>query len=107
MERDLKFVTLGAGFWAGVQLAGWQEAGGARCVGICDRDRAKAEALAKRFGIPAVHEDPAELLRSVACDAVDILTSNASHEEMVRLAADHGRDVICQKPMAVSGAAAR
>jgi predicted dehydrogenase len=49
----LRFAVFGAGFWANFQVAGWYELGGVECVAVCDPTRAKAEAFAQKFGIPA------------------------------------------------------
>ncbi len=98
--KQLRFAFFGAGFWAGCQLAAWRELKGARCVAIYNRTRAKAEKLAAQFGIPAVYDQAAELLRRERLDFLDIATSNDTHEEFVLLAAQHRLPVICQKPMA-------
>jgi D-apiose dehydrogenase len=104
---SLRFAVFGAGFWARPQLAGWREVPGAECVAIYNRTRAKAERLASAFGIPAVYEDPAEMLRRERLDFVDIITGPESHEEQVLLVASHGLPVICQKPMSTSLASAQ
>lgn len=100
--RRFRFAAIGAGFWARFQLHGWQSAGGAECVALCDRDRAKAEALAAEFNISAVYDDAAELLRNEKLDFIDIITGPEAHAELVRMAVSHSVPVVCQKPMAVS-----
>jgi predicted dehydrogenase len=104
---DLRFAVFGAGFWAQYQMAAWQEVPGARCVAIYNRSRGKAEALASRFGIPAVYDDPEALLRTECLDFVDIITDNDSHGRFARMAAAAGAHVICQKPLAPTLAEAR
>jgi len=59
---ELRFAILGAGFWARYQLAGWRELPGVRCVALYNRTRPKVEALAAEFGVPAVYDNPAQLL---------------------------------------------
>ena len=86
---ELRFAAFGAGFWARFQLAGWREIGGTRCVAIYNRTRAKAEALAREFGIPAVYDDAEELLRNEKLDFVDIITDVDTHARFVQLAAAH------------------
>jgi predicted dehydrogenase len=95
----MKFAMLGAGFWARYQLAGWREAGVA-CAAIWNRTREKAEALAREFGIPAVSDDPARMLRDARPDFVDIVTGGETHRGHVELAAALGLPVVCQKPLA-------
>jgi predicted dehydrogenase len=75
-------------------------------VAVYNRTRDKAERLARAFGIPAVYDDPTELLRREQLDFVDVITAPESHEEHVLLVAAHGLPVICQKPMALSLASA-
>jgi len=103
---DLRFAVFGAGFWARPQLAAWREVPGVRCVAVYNRTRTKGEKLAAAFGIPAVYEDPRELLRRERLDFVDIITSVETHEEHVLLVAAHRLPVICQKPMSTSLASA-
>lgn len=95
----LRFATIGAGFWAGYQVAGWWELEGAECVAVCNRTRSKAEQLARRFGVPGVYDDAAEMLDRERPDFVDVVTAVETHDGFVRLAAERGVPVICQKPM--------
>jgi D-apiose dehydrogenase len=95
-----KFAVIGAGYWATYQLAAWSEVEGARCVAICDTDRAKAESLATGRDSIAVYGDADEMMTNESLDFVDIITSPGTHREVVELAASHRLDVICQKPLA-------
>jgi D-apiose dehydrogenase len=97
-----RFVLLGAGFWARYQLAAWQELPDVRCVAVCDPAREKAETLAREGSIPCVYTDAAEALEREQPDFVDIVTPPPTHAALVRLAAERGIPVICQKPMATS-----
>ena len=102
MPRPLRFAVFGAGFWAPYQLSGWREAGGVECVAVYNRDRSKAEALARRFGIPAVYDDPVRLLREVRPDFVDNITEVGGHKPLSLLCARERVACICQKPLAAS-----
>ena len=104
--NELRFGIIGTGFWARYQLAAWRELSGARCVALCNRTRAKADALAREFDLPAVYEDAEEMLRREKPDFVDIITDVDTHSRFVHLAAAHKTPVICQKPMAPSAAMA-
>jgi len=81
--KPLRVGIVGAGFWAKYQLAAWGEIEGAKVVAVCDKDRAKAEAL----GIKKVHDDAAAMLEKEKLDVVDIITSPDTHVELVKLAA--------------------
>lgn len=103
---ELRFAIIGAGFWTRYQLAAWREVPGACCIALCNRTRAKAEALAQEFGVPTVYDDAEELLRRAKPDFLDIITDVDTHSRFVQLAAAHKTPVICQKPMAPSVAEA-
>ena len=98
--KVLRFAALGAGFWARFQLAGWREAGGTKCVAIYNRTRAKAEALAREFDVPAVYDDAEELLERENLDFVDVITDVGTHPHFTAMAAARGLAVVCQKPLA-------
>jgi predicted dehydrogenase len=65
---ELQFAIIGTGFWAQFQIGAWKELTGARLVAVCDRDRALAEAVARRFGIPRVYDDAERLIDSEKLD---------------------------------------
>ena len=102
MTRPVRFAVFGAGFWTRYQLAAWREVGGVECVAIYNRTRAKAEALARDLGIPAVYADAYALLRDVNPDFVDNITEIGGHKPLSLLCARHRVPCICQKPMAAS-----
>jgi len=102
MADEARFAVFGTGFWSRFQLAAWQEVEGARCVALYNRTRSKAEGLAAEFGVPAVYDDPEELLDKEQLGFVDIITDPSTHERLVATVAERGLPVICQKPMAPS-----
>jgi len=97
---DLRFAIFGTGFWSRFQLAGWRELQGAECVALYNRTKSKAEALGREFEVPAVYDDPEELLDKERLDFVDIITDVDTHARFVRMAAERDLAAICQKPMA-------
>ncbi len=101
-SKTLRFAIFGAGFWVRYQLAGWRELDGAECVAIYNRTRAKAEALARELGIPAVYDEAEELLREVKPDFVDNITEVGGHKPLSLLCAKHRTPCVCQKPMAAA-----
>jgi predicted dehydrogenase len=85
--KNLRFAIFGTGFWARYQLAAWRELKGAECVALYNRTRSKAEVLAHDFGVPAVYDDPEELLQREQLDFIDIITDVDTHPRFVQLAA--------------------
>ncbi len=75
---------------------------GVEVTALCDSDRAKARALAERFGIPNVETDIEDLLDLDAFDALLISTPNHLHEPHVLSALKRGVHVLCERPLALS-----
>ncbi|HEY4337420.1 MAG TPA: Gfo/Idh/MocA family oxidoreductase [Puia sp.] len=102
MKEKLRFAILGCGFWARYQLPAWLELEGVEPVALYNRTLSKAESLGKQYNIPNCYDNVEELLEKEELDFVDIITDVDTHAPLVRLAAEKGLPVICQKPMAPS-----
>lgn len=97
---------LGAGFIAEYHLAGLAASGGADVRVVVGRTRAKAEALAQRFGVPEASTDVAATLDRHDVHAVIVATPDDTHEAIAIAAAQAGKAILLQKPMAGSVAGA-
>jgi D-xylose 1-dehydrogenase (NADP+, D-xylono-1,5-lactone-forming) len=76
-------------------------------VGVASRDRNRAEAFAQKHDIPVVFDDYASLLQSDQIDAVYNPLPNSMHAEWTIAAAENGKHVFCEKPLAVNPAQAQ
>lgn len=97
----MRVLLLGSGFVTPFHLTGWNAAG-AEVVGIASRNLVTAKARAERFAIAAVYTDPVEAVAALRPDVVDICSPVELHLAHVRLAADAGAAILCQKPLAAS-----
>jgi UDP-N-acetyl-2-amino-2-deoxyglucuronate dehydrogenase len=70
-------------------------------VAACDENEARARAVAEPLGIPWF-TDYATMLREVECDVVAIATPSAFHPLQGVAAAQAGKHVVTEKPMAIS-----
>ena len=95
----LRGALVGCGYFGRIQLDGWRRVAGASIVAVCDVDSARAQAGAADFGARA-YTDVAAMLAADRSDFLDIVTRPALHLPLVRLAAQRGLPVLCQKPMA-------
>ena len=75
---------------------------GARLIAVADVDGAAARRLAEELGIDAVSASGAELADRLDVQGVVIAVSSAHHLEAVRAAAAAGRDIFCEKPLALT-----
>jgi 1,5-anhydro-D-fructose reductase (1,5-anhydro-D-mannitol-forming) len=71
-------------------------------AGVVSRDAARAEAFAARHGAGRAYDDYRALLEDPAVDAVYIATPNALHADQVVAAAEAGKHVLCDKPLATT-----
>ena len=76
-------------------------------VGVASRDRDRAAACAGDLDIPEVFASYDDLLRADHIDAVYLPLPNSMHEEWAIRAAERGKHVFCEKPLATSAAAAQ
>jgi predicted dehydrogenase len=68
---------------------------------ICARDAAKARAFADTWGYQAVETDWRRLVARDDVDAVDICVPNNLHKDIAIAAAEHGKMILCEKPLAM------
>jgi predicted dehydrogenase len=103
MNKPLRVGLIGAGMVSRHHLIAWAElADQARVVAVADPSEANAARRADEFGIPALFHHAEAMLAEAKLDAVDIAAPRAIHAAMVRLAAEKGLPVLCQKPLGVN-----
>ena len=108
-RRPLGVALVGLGNYARVALApALQETQHCRLTGLVSGDSAKAEAWAKEYGVPQSnlysYETFDRIADNEAIDIVYVVLPNAMHAEYTIRAAEAGKHVICEKPMAISSA---
>jgi len=71
---------------------------GVLLAGVTDPDTERARALAERLGT-TVHDDPFALIASPDVDAVVVASPGFVHEDQVLACLEHGKGVLCEKPL--------
>lgn len=102
IPEPIGVAMLGAGFIAEYHLAGLAAAGGSEVRIVVGRNHDKAQALAQRFGVSESGTDVAATLARDDVDAVVIATPDETHEALAIAAAQAGKAILLQKPMATS-----
>jgi 1,5-anhydro-D-fructose reductase (1,5-anhydro-D-mannitol-forming) len=74
---------------------------------VASRNRKRGEAFARQHGATRAYADYQDLLRDQEVDIVYISTPNAFHAEQAIAAAQAGKHVLCEKPLALTIADAR
>jgi hypothetical protein len=98
-DKPLRIAFAGAGAISVFHLTGWQTIPNVQVVAICDPILDKARACAAEFDVPAVYAEFVSMLDQEQPDAVEIATPVGTHASLVRLAAERGVHVSCQKPL--------
>jgi 1,5-anhydro-D-fructose reductase (1,5-anhydro-D-mannitol-forming) len=75
---------------------------GNQAIGIFSRDKGRAEAFARKHGLPASYDSLEDLLKNPEIQAVFIASPNSWHARHTQMAAEAGKHVLVEKPMAVS-----
>jgi predicted dehydrogenase len=70
---------------------------------VCARDRDKVKAFADNWGYESIETDWRKLLDRKDIDVIDICTPNNTHAEIAIAAAQAGKMILCEKPLAMNG----
>jgi len=103
----IRLGIIGCGGMAAAQAERFDEVKGCKVVACSDIVPGRAEAFAKKFRIPAVHEDTAKMLAAEELDGVSVVTIDSAHEEPVLQAIKRGLHVMCEKPLSTTLASAK
>jgi len=99
---------VGLGRIAGTQIAPAISASpGSTLISVVSRDQDRAEEFARAHGAATALDDYPKMLADPRVEAVYIATPNALHADQVIAAAQAGKHVLCDKPLALTVPAAR
>jgi predicted dehydrogenase len=94
---------IGSGFEADIHAAAFRiTPEEAEVAAVASPTEGHAAALAARYGIPRVYRDYREMLRDPAIEMVTITAPNRLHCRMTVEAAEAGKHVVCEKPLAMT-----
>jgi predicted dehydrogenase len=99
MSASLSCGLIGAGWigtFHGQTLA--QRLPGVRLAAVADMDSTAVQ----RLSVDCYYADPLELIADPQLDAVAICSPSATHTDLVVAAAEAGKHVFCEKPMALA-----
>ncbi len=102
----IRTAMIGTGFMGKVHTEQVRRLGNVEVVVAAGSDDASASAFAAQMSIPRSTSDWKSLLADPEIDAVHILTPNALHAPMSIAFLEAGKNVLCEKPLAMSSAEA-
>jgi len=98
----IRMGLIGAGTMGAMYARAYSQCKSSELVAICDINEKKVKSLARKFGVPRTYADYNEMLREEELDAVTVATPDFLHREPSIAAIRAGRDVLCEKPLAVT-----
>ena len=94
----MKIATIGSGSIVHNLLDGIRETSGISCEAVYSRSRKKGEELAAKYGVGKVYTELKELMQDEQVDFIYVASPNSLHYEQTKMALEHGKSVICEKP---------
>jgi predicted dehydrogenase len=103
----LRWGLLACGRIAEAFAAGVEQSDSGEVVAVASRNAERAEAFGARFGISHCHGSYEALLADPDVDAIYISTPHPMHAEWAIKAAEAGKHILCEKPIAMNHADAK
>ena len=102
--KKVRFGVVGTNFITDWVIKGAREDERFELVAVCSRSQETADAFAEKHNIPYTFTSLEEMAASDLIDAVYIASPNFKHAEQSILCMQHGKHVLCEKPMASNAA---
>ncbi len=97
--ENLGIAVIGAGFWGKNHARNLKEISETKLVAVCDKDAAKARAVADLFGVES-YTDSRKMLKRADVEAVTVCTWSTNLAVEATRALKAGKHVLVEKPMA-------
>jgi len=104
-KRIAKIGVIGTGMGR-YHMAGFAKNKRAKLLAVCDLNEKEARAFAKQYGARYVFTDYRDMCSMKELDALSIAVPNYLHAPMTLFALEHGKHVLCEKPLTFDAAGA-
>jgi predicted dehydrogenase len=102
VKDPLRFGVIGVGLWGEVHAEIYSRHPYATLAAVCDRDPKRAKQVAERYGAEQVYTDFRDLAADPGVDAVAVVTPDFAHRDPIVAAAEAGKHIITEKPLATT-----
>ena len=107
-KKALRIGLIGCGFMGRTHTNGYKRVGDffpelqyrPELKAVCSRSKDKVQAFADQWGYQSIETDWKSIIARDDIDAVDICTPNNMHAEIAMAAAEAGKMILCEKPLA-------
>ena len=116
MAKELRIGVLGCGFMGRAHSNAWLQVNHffprehqpvLKAAYAREEDKAKLEEFAAKWGYESMETDWRRIIERDDIDLVDVCAPNFLHHDMVIAAAEAGKMIVCEKPLAMSVAEAQ
>ncbi|MFM8572256.1 MAG: Gfo/Idh/MocA family protein [Pirellula sp.] len=104
--QSVRVGVIGCGHWGPNQIRTFYFHPSSTLVRICDRDPGRLVGVSKNYPDVQTTTESREITRATDIDAVIITTPASTHYALVKDALEHGKDVLCEKPLTIASAEA-
>ncbi|OYT49060.1 oxidoreductase [Candidatus Bathyarchaeota archaeon ex4484_231] len=100
--RKIGMAFVGAGFLSDKYAGCYRKNPHVELVAVSSKTEEHAKAFAKKYGLKAWYTDYEDMVKQDDIDAVNVCVPNFLHASATISAAEHGKHVLCTKPLAIS-----
>jgi len=99
--KKIKVALIGGGTWGKAHARIYSNHHLSEFVAVCDISKEKAKEISQEYNVK-YFSDYENMLDTVECDAVAIVTPDFAHAKPVIAAAKRNKHILCEKPLATS-----
>ncbi|GGF19949.1 putative oxidoreductase YulF [Halobacillus andaensis] len=96
----IRFGIIGTNFITKLMIEAGEHLEGFKVQGVYSRTEERAKEFAQTYNAPLTFTSVKDMVESDEVDAVYVASPNSFHAEQAILAMEHGKHILCEKPMA-------
>ncbi len=101
--KKIKVCIIGCGMIArSAHIPAYLANGGFEIAAVCDNIESSAKGVCDKFGIARYYTDATQMLETEKPEVVSVCAPNMMHKKYVMSALEHGANVLCEKPLALT-----
>jgi UDP-N-acetylglucosamine 3-dehydrogenase len=100
--REVGVGVIGGGWFGEIHMHTLSKLPNAKLVAVCSRREEHAKELASKYGAKKWYTDMYQLVRDKEIEAVHVVTAEPEHREPTVAAAENGKHVLVEKPIATT-----
>ena len=100
--KKLKIGIIGTGGIGTTHMDSYQKCDKVEVTAVCDINEERVKAFAEKYGVQKYYKNYQEMLDKEELDGVSVCTWNDTHAEISIAALKAGKNVLCEKPMAMN-----